>query len=85
MERYGAFPIGDGELLLDVLGDVNEDWTGATGDGKEEGLTDYAWDIIHIKDEVIVLGNGASDLNDWGLLEGICADHAARDLASDGY
>lgn len=84
MELHGAVPIRDDELLLHVFGDVDEDRPGAAGGGEEERFFNHAWNVFHVQDEVIVLGDGSGDLDDGRLLEGVGADHAAGDLAGDG-
>jgi hypothetical protein len=41
-------------------------------------------DIIDVEDQLVVLGDGAGDLCDGHLLEGISATNAVGDLACDG-
>lgn len=77
-------PNRNGELLLDVLRDVDEHRTRAAASGEKESLFDDARDIIDVEDEVIVLGDGSSDFYDGGLLKSVGADHAAGYLAGDG-
>lgn len=41
--------------------------------------------IVHIHNQVVVLGDLAGDLNNGGLLESICADHAPWHLQSSHH
>ena len=72
---------GDG--LLDVLRDVDEDGAGLAGGGDEEGLGDDARDLVHRAHQVVVLGDAAGDARVVGLLEGVRADESAAHLAGD--
>lgn len=39
---------------------------------------DYSWDVVSIKNEIVVLGDGAGDLNNGRLLKGMGANHVAQ-------
>ena len=75
--------VGD-EGVLDVLGDVDEDGAGAAGGGDVEGFLDDAGDVAGVLDQVVVLGDGATDLDHGGFLEGVGADDLRGNLAGDG-
>lgn len=45
---------------------------------------DYSGDVVSVEDEIVVLGDGAGDVDNGRLLKGIGADQAAWDLACDG-
>ena len=68
---------------LDVLRNVDDDRAGATGGGDQEGLVHDAGEIVHVGDEVIVLGTGARDADRVALLKGIGADQMGRNLAAE--
>lgn len=82
-EAYWGGPVRYGHLLLDVLRNVDKYGAWTTGGGEEEGFLDDPRNVIDVEDKVVVLGDGAGDLNDGCFLEGVSADHAAGNLTSD--
>mmetsp|Transcript_25362 Transcript_25362/g.80244 ORF Transcript_25362/g.80244 Transcript_25362/m.80244 type:complete len:427 (+) Transcript_25362:2029-3309(+) len=82
---HGELPVGHVHLLLDVLGDVNQHRAWAARGGEVERLVDHARDVVHVKHQVVVLGDLPRDLHDGGLLERVRTDHAAGHLPGDGH
>ena len=68
-----------------VLGDVDEDGPGPAARRDVEGLPHDPAEVLPVGDEVVVLGDRARDADDVRLLEGVVADHVARDLAGDDH
>ena len=85
VEGHLGSPVRDAHLLLDVLWDVDEHGAGATAGREEESLADDARDVVHVHDEVVVLGDLAGDLDGGRLLERVGADHAPGNLSGDGH
>mmetsp|Transcript_1469 Transcript_1469/g.3532 ORF Transcript_1469/g.3532 Transcript_1469/m.3532 type:complete len:589 (+) Transcript_1469:609-2375(+) len=77
-------PRRHGHRLLDVLRDVDEHGTRASGACKEERLSDDARDVLDAHDEVVVLGDGPADFDDRRFLERVRSNHAAWHLPCDG-
>src|SRR5208283_2223448 len=71
--------------LLHVLGQIDDDRTGASAAGDIKRFLDDARDILDVLDQEIVLGARAGDADEVGLLESIIADHRGRDLARQNY
>ena len=69
--------------LLHVLGHVNHHRPRAAGARDVEGFLDDPCDVAHVLDQVVVLGAGARDADEIGLLERVVADHRGRHLARD--
>ena len=69
--------------IHDVLRDVHEDRTRATGGRYVERLLDGPRDVLGLGDEEVVLGDRLGDAGRVALLEGIGADGAGRDLSGD--
>ncbi len=79
-------PVHGGAGVLgvdDVLGDVEQHWTGPPGCGDVEGLPDRTGDVLGGRDQLVVLGDRAGDPDRVALLEGIGADGAGGHLAGD--
>ena len=77
-------PDGLGLLLLDVLGEVEDDGAGSSGFGDVEGFGDDAGDVVDVGDEVGMLHDRHGDADHVGFLEGAAPDHGLGDLAGDG-
>ena len=80
----GRGPHELGEPLLGILGDVDENRTGASSGGDVEGLSHARDDVLGTGDEEGVLDEGHCGPDDVGLLEGVRPDSAASDLPGDG-
>ncbi len=68
---------------LHVLGDVDDDRAGAAGARDIEGLVQDAAQLVHVLDQIIVLGAGARDADRVAFLEGVVADQMRRHLTGD--
>ncbi len=68
---------------LDVLGDVDHDRARAPGTRDVERLVQDARKLVHVLDEIIVLGAGPRDADRVAFLEGIVADQVRRHLPGD--
>ena len=68
----------------DVLRDVDEDRTRTTAPRDVEGFLDRRGEVLHVLDEVVVLGARPRDADDVRFLERVVADEVRRDLAGDG-
>ena len=65
--------------------DVDEHRAGTAGVGDVEGLAEGLGHVLAALQQVAVLHDGHGDAHDVGLLEGIGADDAARNLAGDNH
>ena len=72
-----------GPRLQHVLRDVDQHRAGPAGAGEVERLGQDPRQVLGRLHEVVVLGDRQRDAVDVGLLEGVRADRAARDLAGD--
>jgi len=70
---------------LHILGDVDHHGAGAAGGRDAEGFLDGGGKIGRVFDEVIVLGAVARDADGVGLLKGVGANQAGRDLPGDDH
>src|SRR5688572_27254055 len=61
-------------LLLDVLGDVDDDRAWSTGPSDVEGFLHDARNVVDVRDEVTVLDDGQGHAEEVGLLEAALAD-----------
>jgi hypothetical protein len=68
----------------DVLGQVDDDRSGAARLGDVEGFLDDPRDVLRVQDEVAVLDDRQRHPEYVRLLERRLADHGSRDLARDG-
>lgn len=50
MEFHPLKPIRDGELLLHILGDVDEYGAGAAGRGQEKSLANNAGNVVDVEE-----------------------------------
>ena len=80
----GRRPHELGEPLLGILGDVDEDGTGAPGRGDVEGLSHTRDDVLRAGDEEGVLDKGHRGADDVGFLKGVRPDSTASNLPGDG-
>ena len=71
--------------LLGVLGDVDEDGSGASLLRDLEGESDGGGDVFGAGDEEVVLGDGEGDAGDVDFLEGVRAEDFGGDLAGDRH
>jgi len=67
----------------DILGQVDEDGTGAAAGSDFEGLLDAARELTNGLDHHVPLGAGTRDTDHVGLLEGVGADSAGGDLTTE--
>ena len=70
--------------VLDVFGDVDEDWSRSTGGCQVEGFGDDLRDLGGIGDDEVVFRDRHGDAADVGFLEGVGAENRAGHLAGDG-
>ena len=66
-----------------VLGNVHVDRARAAGGGQVEGFRHHARQVVHVHDQVAVLGDGNGNAGDVGFLEGVGADGRPGHLAGD--
>jgi hypothetical protein len=69
--------------LEDVLGDVDQDGSGAAGGSDVESFVDDLRQIADVLDEVVVLGAGAGDAEGIGFLECVASDQLGVDLSCE--
>mmetsp|Transcript_22279 Transcript_22279/g.61581 ORF Transcript_22279/g.61581 Transcript_22279/m.61581 type:complete len:318 (-) Transcript_22279:120-1073(-) len=84
-DGHGCVPVRHSKLLLDILGHINQHGAWPARACEVESLLHDARQVLDVHDQVVVLSDGARDLHDGRLLEGISADEAAGHLASDGH
>ena len=93
---FPARPVGDVRLRLarrgvgagrelHVLGDIDDDRTGAPGGRDVERLVQHAGEIVHVLHQPVVLGAGARDADRVAFLEGVGADERGRHLPGDAH
>ena len=69
--------------VLDVLGDVDEDWPGTAGGCQVEGFGDDLRDLGGVGDDEVVFCDRHGDAADVGFLESVSAENGAGHLAGD--
>ena len=70
-------------LQLGVLGDVDQDGSGAAAAGNIEGFGEDGGDLCRVGDLVVPFGHGGGDIDHVGFLEGVGAEEVGEDLAGD--
>ena len=70
--------------VLDVFGDIDEDWAGAAGGCQVESFGDDLRDLGGVGDNEVVFRDRHGDAADVGFLEGVGAENGAGHLAGDG-
>ena len=78
-------PLEGRRRLQRILGNIDENWTGAPGRGQVEGLGDRPRNLGRVGDEVVVLGDRHRDAANVGFLECVGSDRTAGYLAGDGH
>jgi hypothetical protein len=71
--------------LLCVLADVHEDGAGTAVARDREGLAHRVGDVLRLRHQHVVLGDGQGDPGDVRLLEGVAAQDLGRDLSGDEH
>ena len=70
-------------LVLNVLGNIDEHGSGSPSRGDVKGFFDDARDVIHVFDQIVVLGHRPGDAVHVRLLKGVGADQGRRHVARD--
>ena len=70
---------------LNILGDVDQNGTGAAAGRDVEPLVDRCRQTVGFLDQPVVFRAGAGDAHGVGLLEGIVADHERRHLTRQNH
>ena len=71
---HGHIPVRDCQLLLHVLGHIYQHRARPTSSRQVEGFLDYAWEVVQVHHQVVVLGNLPGDLHYGRFLESIGTD-----------
>src|SRR5713101_1115492 len=77
------FPVEFSGSLLRILGDVDQDRSGTSAIGDQEGFTEGACNVLGFRDHHVVLGDGHGNARDIDLLKRVGAKDFAADLAGN--
>ncbi len=68
---------------LNVLGNIDDDRTGPAAARDVKRLVQDPGEIVHVADEIVMLGAGARDADRVAFLERVAADHMRGNLAGE--
>ncbi len=83
--RRCGFPFEGGFGLLGVLRDVHEDRPRPSRAREREGLPQRGRDVLRLRHQVVVLGDGKRGAGDVHFLKGVCSEHGGTHLTRDRH
>ena len=71
------------KIQLNILWNIDQHWSGSSGTSNVERFFDDARNVFCFRDQIVMLGDGTTDLDHRRLLKGVAANKSRGDLSGN--